>query len=275
MKVDLHIHSQASDGILTAAEIFAQACLQGISLLAVTDHDATSGAEEAMSLALEGDPSVVPGVELSTCYKGEEVHILGYYPRGGIAHPHLQTVLESSRRSRTLMTAWMVERLSACGFPLQWAEVFGMATGDVVCRTHIYYAMEKHWRDAGEVDWRNVGSALSVGGIAWLPFEACALSDAVELIRDTGGIPVLAHPGLISTPTVAEEIMKCYNTGVEVYYGYWHNNEALTDYYAALAGGRHCLMTGGSDYHASFSRYGIGEVPVPLEISEILYLALS
>ncbi|MDR0434316.1 MAG: PHP domain-containing protein [Gracilibacteraceae bacterium] len=270
MKADLHIHSTASDGSLTAERILAESRARGLEVVALTDHETTAGAAAALLKADEYGLRVIPAVELSTHYKGEEIHLLGYYPRGA-EHPRLLARLAAARRHKTEMTEWMVGRLAAAGFPLDWPTVAQTAEGETVCKTHIYYAMQRYWPEATKQDWLRVGDSLRKGGRAYSLYEEYGFAEAVELVRETGGLPVLAHPGLIANQALTPELLRCPVGGIEAYYGYWRDGAALVRAFARMGRERSLLRTGGSDYHSSFSHFPIGGVTVPGEaISKLL-----
>jgi predicted metal-dependent phosphoesterase TrpH len=270
MKADLHIHSAASDGSLTVEQILAESRERGLEIIALTDHETTAGAQAAFGRAGAYGLRVIPAVELSTYYKGEEIHLLGYYPRG-IGHSHLQERLTAARRRRTDLVRWMVEQLALKGVPLDWRMVAQTAAGETVCKTHIYYAMQRYWPAATQRDWRLVSEGVRKGGCAYCPYEEYGFAEAVDLVRETGGLPVLAHPGLIGDRALVPELLRFPVGGIEAYYGYWHDSAALVRAFAHL--GRECALprTGGSDYHSEFSRFAIGAVPVPAEaVRELL-----
>lgn len=274
MKADLHIHSAASDGSLTAEQILAESRERGLELIALTDHETTLGSQKAIDRAGDYGVRVLPAVELSAYYKGEEVHLLGYYPRG-TGHPHLQARLASARRRRTDLTQWMVARLASRGIPLDWRMVTQTAAGETVCKTHIYYAIQRYWPEATERDWKLVADGIRKGGCAYCPYEEYGFAEAVDLVRETGGLPVLAHPGLISDRALVPELLRRAVGGLEVYYGYWRDSAALVRAFARMGDERELICTGGSDYHGAFSRFAIGAVPLPAEAVGRLLEALA
>jgi predicted metal-dependent phosphoesterase TrpH len=270
VKVDLHIHSAASDGSLSAEQVLAASRERGLEIIALTDHETTAGAEMALAKAGGYGLRVIPALELSTHYKGEEIHLLGYYP-GGTGHPHLQERLFSARRRRTELIRWMVEELALRGVPLDWGMVAQTAAGETVCKTHIYYAIQRYWPTATERDWRMVGESVRKGGCAYCPYEEYGFAEAVALVRETGGLPVLAHPGLIADRARVPELLALGVGGIEAYYGYWHDGAALVRAFTRLGREYALPRTGGSDYHSGFSRFAIGAVPTPAEaVRELL-----
>jgi predicted metal-dependent phosphoesterase TrpH len=274
VKADLHIHSDASDGSLTVEQILTESRARGLDLIALTDHETTAGAQSAFLKAGDYGLRVIPAVELSTHFKGEEIHLLGYYPRGA-GHPHLQSRLAAARRRRTDLTKWMVGQLALRGIPLDWPTVKQTAAGEAVCKTHIYYAIQRYWPTATKDDWARVGKDMCKGGRAYCPYEEYAFAEAVDLVRETGGLPVLAHPGLITTKALVPELLRHSIGGIEAYYGYWHDSATLVRFFARMGEDLSLLCTGGSDYHSLFSHFAIGEVPVPGEAVSKLLAALE
>lgn len=274
VKADLHIHSTASDGSLTAEQILAESKARGLEVIALTDHETTTGAEAAAARAAEYGVRVIPAVELSTHYKGEEIHLLGYYPRGA-GHPRLRERLAAARRHRADLTEWMVGRLASGGIPLDWPMVTRAAGGETVCKTHIYYAIQRYWPAATKRDWLRVSEGLRKGGCAYCLYEEYGFAEAVELVRETGGLPVLAHPGLIARRALVPELLRCGAGGIEAYYGYWRDSAALVRAFRRMGEEYDLPCTGGSDYHSEFSHFAIGGVPVPGEAVRKLLEALE
>lgn len=261
--VDLHVHTLASDGSLPVRDVMQLAYDRGVRILALTDHETTQGVAEAQRMGLMYGIKVIPGVELLTSYRGEEVHLLGYYK--DIDNECLQIRLRELREQRTAITYDMVECLQKDGLPLTWDDVEREASvGGVVSKGHIMRALYHGAKISRQVSWREVASYFQPGGIAYLPFLDHRFDEAVDFIYATGGVPVLAHPGILHNPQIVPELLAHRPIGLEVYYGYWKNREALISYYAELAKAKAILATGGSDYHGPFSQIQIGQIDVPL-----------
>ncbi len=261
MNADLHIHSKESDGCLTVEEILLTASERGLDLLAITDHETTLGVEKAQKIAPAYGIEIIPGLELNTVYKDEEIHLLGYYKN--IHNDQLQEKLFRIRKDRTDITRNMVKKLCQQGIVIEWEDVEQAASSEgVICKTHIMYAIRKKSMMTGGVDWNEVASWFRPGGVAYIAYHGHSYTDAVDFIFATGGLPVLAHPGLIKNKSLVAELLQYRRIGLEVYYGYWAKQAQTISFFENLSD-RAVLSTGGSDYHGFFSPVGIGQIAVP------------
>ncbi|MFN8540298.1 MAG: PHP domain-containing protein [Thermomicrobiales bacterium] len=189
--VDLHTHSTASDGMLAPARLVALAVERGLRVLALTDHDTVGGVPEASAAAAATTTlRFIPGVELSTHVDAGEVHMLGYF-----IDPANQTLIDSLarfREAREGRAEGMVERLSAAGAPIRLERVLELAAGGSIGRPHVARALV----EAGHA--QSVGDAfdrwLVRGRPGYVERFKLTPADAVRLIREVGGVPVLAHP---------------------------------------------------------------------------------
>ncbi|RNC63152.1 MAG: 5'-3' exoribonuclease [Candidatus Dichloromethanomonas elyunquensis] len=262
MKADLHIHTKESDGCLSVEEVLSVASQCGLQILAITDHETTSAAEKAQKSAYSFGVQIIPGVELSTVYQGEEVHLLGYYK--DIQNDLLQEKLLKIRREKTAITNLMLQKLNQNGIDLEWEEVIKSASQDgAVCKTHIMYALYNRSPKNGRLDWNEVASWFRPGGLAYVPYLGNPYSEAVDFIFNTGGFPVLAHPGLIRNKALVNDMLSYKPIGLEVYYGYWDRRDEKVACFEEILKKSAVLSTGGSDYHGFFSPAGIGQVFVP------------
>jgi predicted metal-dependent phosphoesterase TrpH len=267
-RVDLHIHSTASDGALSPEEVVGESVRRGLSVIALTDHDTVNGVAPALAAA-EAFPGlrVVPGVELSTDVAQGEVHILGYFI--DYSDGELLARLERMRNSRRERAQEMIARLGDLGVNIDWSRVQEIAGEGSVGRPHLAQAM---------VEGGYVGSLkeafdsyIGRGGPAYVERRKLTPAAAVELILRVRGLPVLAHPLTVADPeTLVIELKSAGLIGIEVYY---------KDYSAAdvgkllsLAESHQLAVTGGSDYHGldTESEAGIGSVEVPLSAAEHL-----
>lgn len=275
--IDLHIHTMESDGSLPVFDVIQEAAAQGVDILALTDHETTNGVQEAIELGQTHNVTIIPGVELVTAFKGKEVHLLGYFSKKAIAHPGLQSRLKELRQQRTSLAYDMVKRLQEDGFTLKWAEVEKIANPEgAVSKGHIMRALHQH--ENGNIQWPSIARLFQPYGIAYLPFLEHPFEDAVDLIYKCGGVPVLAHPGLLRNDEMISELLSFRPIGLEVYYGYWENREALIRKYKDFAMEKALFATGGSDFHGLYGPVKIGEINVPdqcaLDLTNFLKLDL-
>ncbi len=188
MIVDLHCHSTASDGLLAPAEVVARAAGQGVALLALTDHDTTTGLPEAAEAARRLGMGFVPGIEISTTWSHGTVHIVGLDIDPD--HPRLRQGLEQLAEERARRAEVMIQRLARLGIVGAEAAI----PGDPRAAGRSHFA---RWLvDQGHAkDWRQAFKRyLGRGKPAYVPGRWATLAEAVEWIRSAGGVAVLAHP---------------------------------------------------------------------------------
>lgn len=263
-RVDLHLHSTASDGQYSPSELVAMALERNLLAVAITDHDTTAGIDEALEAARGTRLEVIPGVEISCDVPHEEVHLLGYYLDHH--HPALQEKLRAMRDARLQRAKGMLAKLTTLGFPLPWEVVAELAGGDSVGRPHIAGAMVK----MGYVASTDEAFVLYIdrNGPAYVERYKISPLDAVSLIKEARGLPVLAHPRRVThfLPDLVERGL----VGLEVYYnGYSPEDiQGLAD----LARKFDLIPTGGSDFHGAGLVYTVemGSVKVPVESVECL-----
>ena len=275
MKADLHVHTKESDGCLSVEEVIQKALQQDIKILSITDHQTTSGSDKAIALAKVYGIEVIPGVEVDTVYQEEEIHLLGYFRTTD--NDLLQEKLKLFRMETTNNTKLMVEKLQQNGLPIKWEEIIKTADNDgVIRKTHIYYAINAN-PVLSYLRWDEISSWFLPGGIAYIPCSGSYYFDAIDWIIASGGLPVLAHPGLIKNQSIISKLLAYKPIGLEVYYGYWEQSQQKIDYYKRLSEDLNLLATGGSDFHGYFSKVGIGEVDIPKHCIEELknYLGIE
>ncbi len=263
-RVDLHLHSTASDGQCSPSELVAMALERDLLVIAVTDHDTTAGIDEALEAARGTGLEVIPGVEISCDVPHEEVHVLGYYLDHH--HPALQEKLRAMREARLQRAKDMLTKLAALGFPMPWEMVAELAGGESVGRPHVAQSMVK----MGYVASNNEAFDLYIrrNGPAYVERYKISPLDAVSLIREARGLPVLAHPLRIThfLPSLVEGGL----VGMEVYYNGYSAEEIRG--LAGLARKYDLIPTGGSDFHGSgvLDTVEMGGVRVPVQSVERL-----
>jgi len=266
--VDLHTHSTASDGMLAPARLVALAVERGLRVLALTDHDTVGGVPEASAAAAATTTlRFIPGVELSTHVDAGEVHMLGYFIDP--ANPTLTDALARFREAREGRAEGMVERLSAAGAPIRLERVLELAAGGSIGRPHVARALV----EAGHA--QSVGDAfdrwLVRGRPGYVERFKLTPADAVRLIREVGGVPVLAHPhSADDLPGLLPELLAAGLAGLECYYGDYDDHRR--EEYLKLARRHNLVPTGGTDFHGTgvAHRRPLGGTYVPPECVEAL-----
>lgn len=245
MGFDLHVHSIYSDGALTPGQLVIEAIAQGLTGIALTDHDTVDGLPEAVAAGQQQNLPVIPGIELTTDFGKIEAHILGY--NLNYREPTLVRKLEAILAARVGRVQEIVKRLNRRGIPLQWSEVQTLANSRFIGRTQVFTAMERR----GLIDplrrKQSFEYYLGSEGIAYVPHREIETREAIELINACGGVPVLAHPGRGGVDVVIRQLIDFGLKGLEVYYP-THTPEMVKKYlqFATEFG---LIITGGSDYH--------------------------
>lgn len=264
MNADLHCHSTLSDGWLAPSAVVDRALANGVTMLALTDHDEVSGLDEAIDAARDTGLTLVPGVEVSVSFVGETIHVVGL----GIDHrePVLCAGLAQLRHGRGERAARMSAALDAAGVhdALQGARRFA-ANPDMVGRAHF----ARHMVATGLMP--DVGTVfrhyLAKGKPGFVEHEWTTLEDAVGWIRGAGGVAVIAHPARYRLSgahmkLLFDRFVACGGEAVEVVSGAHSHAEMLK--FASLARRRGLLASRASDFH------GEGEGPVDLGCCEPL-----
>jgi predicted metal-dependent phosphoesterase TrpH len=257
--VDLHVHSTASDGSRSPADVVAAAKLAGLSAIALTDHDTVAGIEDATRAGLAAGIRVVPGVELSAVEGDVETHILGLHLSDTRELEATLTELRDMRRTRAER---IVGRLNELGVRVEFAAVLEQAAGGAIGRPHVARAMiAEGWA----VDFRDAFDRyLGNGRPAYVGKERLAVVDAIALIHRAGGLAVLAHPSQGGTRERIEAFARDGIDGVEVRHPS-HSSEdvarltALVDHFGLVP-------SGGSDWHGAVDgARTLGTMRVPAE----------
>lgn len=261
MRFDLHTHTTASDGHLSAEELVEASLAIGLDAIAVTDHDSVASVRAAIDAASGTRLRVIPGVELSSAHDGSDVHILGYFI--DIEDHELLERLGRLRDARLERARGMVTALREAGYEITLEEVLELSSGGAVGRSHIARVLV----DRGQA--ASVGEAfaelLGRGRPFYRPKPVATPVDVVRIIREAGGIAVLAHPGVTQVDEIIPELIASGLVGLEAYHG--EHSPAQREFYGALAAGLGLIVTGGSDFHGPTSPgVGLGAVQMPDDV---------
>lgn len=243
--IDLHAHSAASDGVLSPRELVRLAKDCGISVLAVTDHDTLEGLPMAMAEAARVGLQVVAGVEITAHVEDLEVHVLGHFIDP--VNNRLAEFLASSRNDRIERARQMIEKLWALGLPLDVDEVLSLTPGSSVGRPHVARAMIRRGYVASIRE--AFDRYLTPGKPGYVERSRIPAAMAIRAIKESGGVPSLAHPGQYGRDEIILALVQQGLMGLEVYHPE-HDVASLFRYErACLTYG--LLAVGGSDYHGS------------------------
>ena len=256
-KIDLHLHTNKSDGRLAPTELVRLAHAGGVRRMALTDHDTTDGVEEAIAEGKILGVEVIPGVELGTDSRSGDMHMLGLF----LDHQDaaLQETMARFREGRVARVYKIVSNLAEVGVNISVDRVFEIAGEASVGRPHVAQAL----LEAGYI--KNMPEAfekwLAYGGPGDVPRDKLSPEDAIGLIHAVGGLAVVAHPYegknvLDQLPGLAEAGLD----GVETYYpGYGPDRvEELLGLCRTLS----ILPTGGTDFHGFPHRMASGGEPI-------------
>ena len=247
--IDLHAHSTRSDGTYSPTDVFRLAAERDLEAVALTDHDTTDGLEEAAAAADRFGVELVPGVEFSATYEGSSIHVLGYY--ADPAHPEFVAELQRLRDDRFRRGEQMVEKLQALGYPISFERVREISGGKNIVRPHIARALVEAGVVATEKD-AFTDEFIADGGRADVQKHALHPLEALTLIRDAGGVCVLAHPGMWARQSsVPEDLVESMAeggmTGLEA--DHPDHTPEQRAHYRELAGRLGIVATGSSDFH--------------------------
>jgi predicted metal-dependent phosphoesterase TrpH len=265
MAVDLHVHTTASDGVWSPADVVSAALDLDLSVIAINDHDSVAGIDEALRAAAGTGLEVIPGVELSVLGPdGADAHVLGFFVDPG--SPSFVRELETLRMAREKRAELMVARLREAGHALDFHHVSRQAGGGAVGRVHVARALV----DAGSVDSVEQAFAELIGrqGPFYVHKTTLAVSEALTAIHAAGGVAVLAHPG-VSGSAALDPLIDAGLDGIEVYHA--EHTPAQVAHYRRVATERGLLVTGGSDFHGPNMRSAmLGAGGYPAEAVEAL-----
>lgn len=272
--IDLHTHSTCSDGSLTPEELVSAAVDANLEAVALTDHDTTAGLPRFLVAARQAGLCGVTGIEISAEHHHGAMHILGYFLDP--AHVGLQEDLTRLRKGRSERNRKILDKLCALGLELTWDEVHALAGGEVVGRPHFAQALIKrgHVKDKDEAFTR----FLARGRPAYAERLRLSPVESIQMIRNAGGVPVLAHPCSLKLgqKQLRELLMMLRSVGlegIEVYHS--EHNLGQTRQYYRLAAEMDLAMTGGSDFHGTLMPdiklgCGFGSLHVSVELMEQL-----
>ncbi|KYC44348.1 MAG: DNA polymerase III PolC [Candidatus Methanofastidiosum methylothiophilum] len=254
MKVDLHVHTTASDGLLSPKDIIVKAKENGINTLAIADHDTIDGISEGMKAANEKGIKLIPALEISAKHE-KQIHMLGYF----IDYTDLkfQSFVNKLKNSREDRNQKMLKKLGKFGFEITMEELKANAEGNIG-RPHIADIMVKkgYVSTFPEAFEKYIGNDKP----CYVPKERPDIRKAIEIIRKYKGVPVLAHPKYTFLEGEELENFIAYLSdiglgGLEVYYSK-HNKEEEACY-LKLAKKYSLIPTAGSDYHREGDAFGM------------------
>lgn len=272
--IDLHVHSNISDGTLTPKELVHYAKQKGLRAFALTDHDIIDGIEEAVQEGKELGVKVIPGIEFAAEYKDREIHILGLFI--DYKNPYFVQKLDWIQNARVRRNEIMLQKLNDIGINITPEDLQQRAGKDLITRAHFGRAIfEKGYTQTLEDAFRLY---LSPGSPGYVKRDVLSPKECIKLIHEAKGLAVLAHPTLyhLSDEELNHLVQSlCENglDGIEAIYSLYSKEQE--NQIRSLAHHYNLLITGGSDFHGTNKKdidigTGKGNLKIPYEILEEL-----
>lgn len=268
--IDLHVHTYYSDGTYSPAEVIENASRLGLKAVSIADHDCVAGIREGTAAGRAHGIELIPGVELSADAPNYEIHILGYFIDWKDARFLEQ--LDRMSRARHERAEAMVARLNAVGVRIDFPDILKVAGEGTIGRLHVAKAL----RDKGYVT--DIQDAfrryIGRGGPAYVDKYKISPENCIALIKDAGGIAVLAHPGLTKNDGIIPKLKEAGLDGMEVYH--IEHTPEMAKHYIGLADRNGLLHSGGSDCHGlGKTSVLMGKVLVPYSVLTAMKAYLS
>ena len=262
---DLHVHTHFSDSTFSPEEVVAYAKVAGLAAIAICDHDSVDGIDPCIEIGKELGVEIIPGVELTVVKEYAEIHILGYFINYKLEW--LRKRLKATQEYRVDRIHKIVEKLRKEGIKIDASDVFKLAGKGSVGRLHIAQALIKAGgvKTYREIFDKYIGflKPCYVSNVRFTPQEA------IGMVLDAGGVPVVAHPYTMGIHDYIPELVKCGLRGIEVYHT--DHKASAVKRYEGVAKEYGLLVTGGSDCHGmGKGRVLLGGVRVPYTLVEKL-----
>ena len=244
MKLDLHVHTTFSDGLLTPEKLVDLAVKKGLDGIAITDHDTTKGVDRAMKRStIYKNFMVIPGIEFSCDYNDEEVHILGYF----IEHksPELIKLTVKLKNERIKRGYRIIEELNKIGLDITTDDVKKFTKDDFVGRPHIANALIMKGLAENIADAFN--KYLTKGKPGYVKRYKISIEETIRLIHRINGIAILAHPGLLNNKNIISYVIDSEIDGIEAIHSKHSKKES--DTFIHICNSNNLIITAGSDFH--------------------------
>lgn len=260
---DLHLHTVFSDGTYTPEELVSKSKSAGLSCIGIVDHDTVLGIKPSLAVGVKEGIEIIPGIELTADYNGQEIHILGYL----LDHQNEALIgeLDSLKRNRIERIYKITDKLKEMGVELAPEAVFSLAGSGTVGRLHVARAMVK-----GKIinsTWEAFNKFIGDKCHAYVSGFKLSPEEAINLIKRAKGVPILAHPYIINNEDLILKLIGWGMMGLEVYYP--EHTTGMINAYLSLAKEYNLLITGGSDCHGEAKpEVKLGSVKIPYELVE-------
>lgn len=264
LKVDFHVHTTSSDGVLSPSEVVNRAYNNNVKYLAITDHDTLTSLNEAIEESLKYDITLIPGIELSTQYNDESVHLLGYFKDNNFKNEDLIRELDNIKNHRILRAQKMIAKLKEeFNIEINFEKIL-KDSKDTIARPHIAREIinSGYPYTHEEIFTKFIGKGCK----AYVPTLKLSTNDGVKLLKKYNAHVFLAHPKLINNSNI-NEFLEMGLDGIEAIY--YQNTNEENEFFIKLALENNLLISCGSDFHGNLEddfRHGdIGSVSFPNE----------
>ena len=269
-EADLHIHTYYSDGVMSPTEIIEYAKRKKLLAISITDHDTVNGIDESIKLASKTNLILIPGIELSTEYKSNEIHILCYFMNH--QNKSLKKLLEKLHEERLENAETIIKNLSLQGIKLNWDDI-KTKTKKSIGRPHIAREMVKkgYVKTVSEAFENYLNNKEKLN----LPSKILNSYDAINIIHESGGISAIAHPHtVIDLEKILPDLSDAGLSGLEI--NNVRYNQSKKNEFEQLAKNFNFISTGGSDFHTDYSKNKLGDSGVPLKtVEKMMHRAIS
>lgn len=248
--IDLHMHTLYSDGTFSTKELLERVKQKNMKIISLTDHDTVDGLEEMKKLCDENDIKFINGIEISTNYKGKEVHILGYFIDE--KDENLIKFSEDMKNARIVRNEKTIKILNANNINITKEDTYKEAEGDIISKTHVARALvtKGYVKDIKEAFTKYLGPK----GLAFVAKTKQLPVDGIKIIKKSGGLAFLAHPKLIGLENeefrvLLKEMKENGLDGIEAYYSLFSKEDI--NYYEEISKEFSLIRSAGSDFHGA------------------------
>lgn len=257
MKIDLHNHSNYSDGLLSVEDLIKLAQKKNIDIMALTDHDSVYGVLEAVKYGEKYGVKVIKGIELSTYYNNESVHIIGLFKKGIVPNEiyNLQEEMNKKRRSRAIIMMNKVKEIYGVNMDIEKL----LESKDIITRGNMFTHLVEYNKD---IDPSELNKMISNDSKAYIESAKFDTAYGIEYLKKNNCFTIYAHPTL-SKPETVEEVLKLGVEGIE--YNYPKNKAGDKERFIELAKKYNILLSAGSDFHGDIKHDMIGTSTLPYQ----------
>ena len=272
MKIDLHCHTTASDGILKPVEIVRRAIKRKLLAIAITDHDTLDGINEAITFSRNQDIEIIAGIELS-CFeeKIEDIHIIGLFIDS--KNDKLKEITEYLRKMRYNQKEEIIKKLNKFNFEINLKEVLEEANGAVLGRPHISRVLCKKYYPR-YTEKRIYEELIGNNKKCFVKQKKISMKEAISIIKEAGGVSIIAHPGILNKNMdfIIHKFLEYNGDGIEIEYPYEERgifnkktSSSIKRYLRKIANKEDLIISGGTDFHTDKDNINIGDYGITVD----------